>query len=111
HEATRRPRAAGDAMGDAGGGEDEGPLLDHVPLAGGAERALLLAHRGPPRASARRRLSGILRRMPPAPHRIQPGPGQESVWDYPRPPRVEGCRRLLRVVLIACGVAAPTRAS
>ncbi|AMB58873.1 DUF427 domain-containing protein [Microterricola viridarii] len=22
-------------------------------------------------------------------HRIQPGPGQESVWDYPRPPRVE----------------------
>lgn len=25
--------------------------------------------------------------MPP--HRIPPGPGQESVWDYPRPPRVE----------------------
>jgi uncharacterized protein (DUF427 family) len=23
------------------------------------------------------------------PHRIAPGPGQESVWDYPRPPRVE----------------------
>ena len=22
-------------------------------------------------------------------HRIEPGPGQESVWDYPRPPRVE----------------------
>jgi uncharacterized protein (DUF427 family) len=22
-------------------------------------------------------------------HREQPGPGQESVWDYPRPPRVE----------------------
>jgi uncharacterized protein (DUF427 family) len=21
--------------------------------------------------------------------RVQPGPGQESVWDYPRPPRVE----------------------
>ena len=21
--------------------------------------------------------------------RIEPGPGQESVWDYPRPPRVE----------------------
>jgi uncharacterized protein (DUF427 family) len=21
--------------------------------------------------------------------RIQPGPGQESVWDYPRPPRIE----------------------
>jgi uncharacterized protein (DUF427 family) len=23
------------------------------------------------------------------PRRIAPGPGQESVWDYPRPPRVE----------------------
>jgi uncharacterized protein (DUF427 family) len=23
------------------------------------------------------------------PSRIKPGPGQESVWDYPRPPRVE----------------------
>lgn len=25
--------------------------------------------------------------MPPI-HRIEPGPGQESVWDYPRPPAV-----------------------
>ncbi|MBA3469406.1 MAG: DUF427 domain-containing protein [Herpetosiphonaceae bacterium] len=24
-----------------------------------------------------------------APQRIQPQPGQESVWDYPRPPRLE----------------------
>lgn len=23
------------------------------------------------------------------PHRIEPKPGQESVWDYPRPPRLE----------------------
>ena len=23
------------------------------------------------------------------PKRIEPGPGQESVWDYPRPPRLE----------------------
>lgn len=23
--------------------------------------------------------------------RISPGPGQESVWDYPRPPRCESC--------------------
>lgn len=29
--------------------------------------------------------------------RIEPGPGQESVWDYPRPPRVEASRRLVRV--------------
>ncbi|AMM20659.1 hypothetical protein AX769_11540 [Frondihabitans sp. PAMC 28766] len=25
----------------------------------------------------------------PSTARIEPGPGQESVWDYPRPPRVE----------------------
>ena len=27
--------------------------------------------------------------MPHRPNRIEHGPGQESVWDYPRPPRVE----------------------
>lgn len=32
-------------------------------------------------------------------HRVPPGPGQESVWDYPRPPRVEPTTRRLRVVL------------
>lgn len=31
------------------------------------------------------------------PQRIEPGPGQESVWDYPRPPRVEPSRRHVRV--------------
>lgn len=30
--------------------------------------------------------------------RIEPGPGQESVWDYPRPPRLEDCPQRLRVV-------------
>lgn len=29
--------------------------------------------------------------------RIQPGPGQESVWDYPRPPRLEKVEENLRV--------------
>ena len=28
-----------------------------------------------------------------------PGPGQESVWDYPRPPRIEPERRRVRVVM------------
>jgi uncharacterized protein (DUF427 family) len=28
-----------------------------------------------------------------------PGPGQESVWDYPRPPRLEPTTALLEVVL------------
>jgi uncharacterized protein (DUF427 family) len=31
------------------------------------------------------------------PSRVEPGPGQESVWDYPRPPRVEFARQVLRV--------------
>lgn len=31
------------------------------------------------------------------PRRIEPGPGQESVWDYPRPPRVERTDAHLRV--------------
>jgi uncharacterized protein (DUF427 family) len=30
--------------------------------------------------------------------RVPPGPGQESVWDYPRPPRVEATTRRLRVI-------------
>ena len=33
------------------------------------------------------------------PVRVDPGDGQESVWDYPRPPRLELARRRLRVVL------------
>lgn len=34
----------------------------------------------------------------PTPKRITPGPGQESVWDYPRPPRLEKVGERLRVV-------------
>jgi uncharacterized protein (DUF427 family) len=30
--------------------------------------------------------------------RIEPGPGQESVWDYPRPPRVEDCAKRIWIV-------------
>ncbi|MBM7801124.1 uncharacterized protein (DUF427 family) [Curtobacterium luteum] len=36
------------------------------------------------------------------PQRIEPGPGQESVWDYPRPPAVEPVRD--RVVVRLGGV-------
>ena len=31
--------------------------------------------------------------------RIEPGPGQESVWDYPRPPRLETSTERVKVVL------------
>ncbi len=40
--------------------------------------------------------------------RVPPAPGQESVWDYPRPPRLEPNRRHLRV-LLAGAVVAETR--
>ncbi len=33
------------------------------------------------------------------PERIAPGPGEESVWDYPRPPRLEQTDRHIEVVL------------
>ena len=39
----------------------------------------------------------MLAHMPPP--RVPPGPGQESVWDYPRPPAVERTSRRLVVVL------------
>jgi uncharacterized protein (DUF427 family) len=31
--------------------------------------------------------------------RVEPGPGQESVWDYPRPPRVEATGERIRIEL------------
>lgn len=36
---------------------------------------------------------------PMLPKRILPGPGQESVWDYPRPPRVEASTEHILVML------------
>ncbi len=43
-------------------------------------------------------------------HRIPPGPGQESVWDYPRPPRVEPTSRRVRVVFGGVTIADTHRA-
>ena len=39
-----------------------------------------------------------------------PGPGQESVWDYPRPPRIEPTARRVRVVVGGVTVAETTHA-
>lgn len=30
--------------------------------------------------------------------RIEPGPGQESVWDYPRPPRLEDSNKHIQII-------------
>ena len=39
-----------------------------------------------------------------------PGPGQESVWDYPRPPRIEAVSRVVRVEFGGRVIAESTRA-
>ncbi|MBW3580065.1 MAG: DUF427 domain-containing protein [Actinobacteria bacterium] len=44
------------------------------------------------------------------PHRIPPGPGQESVWDYPRPPVLEPVAERIRVVLAGVTIADTRRA-
>lgn len=41
---------------------------------------------------------------------ITPGPGQESVWDYPRPPRVEPVPERVRVVVGGTTIADSTAA-
>jgi uncharacterized protein (DUF427 family) len=52
------------------------------------------------RHAPRRRPEGI----------VVPGPGQQSVWDYPRPPRVEVVAKLVRVELAGVEVASSHRA-
>src|SRR5256885_14832494 len=42
--------------------------------------------------------------------RIEPKPGQESVWDYPRPPRVEASSKQIRVVFNGIVIADTQRA-
>jgi uncharacterized protein (DUF427 family) len=41
---------------------------------------------------------------------IKPGPGQKSVWDYPRPPRLEDARRRIKVLFGGVTLAYTTRA-
>lgn len=44
------------------------------------------------------------------PHRIKPGSGQESVWDYPRPPRLENCAKRIRIIFNGGVIADTVRA-
>lgn len=46
----------------------------------------------------------------PPSERVIPGPGQESVWDYPRPPRVEPVSERIRVVVDGVTVAETSQA-
>ena len=42
--------------------------------------------------------------------RIEPGPGQESVWDYPRPPRMEESNKHIQVIFNGVVIAESRRA-
>ena len=60
-----------------------------------------------PHAAERARWRGLRRGRP---RRVEaPGPGEESVWDYPRPPRLEPVRRPIRVELFGEVLARSTR--
>jgi uncharacterized protein (DUF427 family) len=50
----------------------------------------------------------MIRAKRPTP--VRTGPGQESVWDYPRPPRLERTARRIRVVFNGEVIADSTRA-
>jgi uncharacterized protein (DUF427 family) len=43
------------------------------------------------------------------PQRIEPQPGQESVWDYPRPPRLDPCEYLIEVIFNGITIARTNR--
>ncbi|HIK07116.1 MAG TPA: DUF427 domain-containing protein [Trichormus sp. M33_DOE_039] len=44
------------------------------------------------------------------PQRIEPKPGQESVWDYPRPPRLEDTSKHIQVIFNGVAIADTHRA-
>lgn len=49
-------------------------------------------------------------RVPPEVVPVVPGAGEESVWDYPRPPRVEPVAERIRVIVDGVVIADTTRA-
>ena len=63
---------------------------------------------GPP--GGPRYARSVERRLPRGVVAVEPGPGQESVWDYPRPPRVEPVVQRVRVVVDGRVLADSTRA-
>lgn len=57
-----------------------------------------------------RRARMTIRDAPPLDRIVRPGPGQESVWDFPRPPRVEHVVQRVRVEAFGRTIADTTRA-
>jgi len=62
------------------------------------------------RPDSRGEASVLAGTVPPPVDRVAPGPGQESVWDYPRPPRVEPVDERIRVVADGLTIADSMRA-
>jgi len=56
------------------------------------------------------RMSQLAGSAPPPIDRDVPAPGQESVWDYPRPPRIEAVPERIRVVVDGVTIADTRRA-
>ena len=44
------------------------------------------------------------------PQRIEPGPGQESVWNYPRPPKLEPVSKRIKIIFNGQIIANTTQA-
>lgn len=42
--------------------------------------------------------------------KIEPKEGQESAWDYPRPPKIENCSKLIKIVFNNTVIAETSRA-
>lgn len=59
-------------------------------------------------AARRQHYRGLKRRRPA--QVVQPGPGQESVWDYPRPPIVQSVAQPVRVEFAGLTLASTLRA-
>ena len=67
-------------------------------------------HHGMSQSASRPPRHPFLAMIPAGVEPVVPGPGQESVWDYPRPPRVDRAPERIRVVVDGITVADSTRA-
>jgi hypothetical protein len=103
-DARRRPRSRGRAAGS--------DLPSHRPVPATAGAAPVPAGLRRRRRSSAARGAAAAPAPPPGapPHPPRPPPLTESVWDYPRPPRVEPSDRLVTVVLGGVEVCRTSRA-
>jgi uncharacterized protein (DUF427 family) len=75
-----------------------------------ARRSGAIPQSSPSPAPIRNPHSAISREFTMRPKPIPPAPGQESVWDYPRPPRLEQTQRHIQVIFNGVTIADTRRA-